>query len=647
MASKTQIKNFINQVAPIFSKYGKQYGFSIVSFAIAQACLESGYGTSTAAKTKNNLLGIGPGKTFSSYDACIKAYYTGTVLGKSSAAKKATTLDEYYKAFVASGYLGGSGQLTYYNNVKSIITSNNLTQYDKGGSQYGKGGTDDGSANVETFINECLSHKGENFFKFVGPTLGKKTREPWCADFIWACAKKVGILGSIISGSASAHLLISQTVEKCGATLHSGSSNYVPQKGDLVNFVWHGGSWADHIGVVTGTSKDNKTVYTVEGNSSDSVRLKSYARSSSVFLRFATPKWGNGTASGGSGGGDQLPENLFDYENVDEDAILREIAYAQKEKKLYQPKLAKDRIRLSIINYTDLQNAFYRAGVEMGVFGVTEEPKYDISELPTEVQGILKHLNSKGVSYSGGCGICAVISHISNFKTNYSYKSQKFGLLGFSSSMKTWVGSKWSSNVTGQLDYLLYNLNKSHKLILDDLKNMPEVKSGASQGAVYIYQNYLGNSNSATLDKIKKEAEEYFSKITRVIAVNSSGDGSNDTFDSVGSGATGKRKAAIDRAKAELGKPYAWGAVGPNSYDCSGLVGYALTGKHERIGNTKTFMGWTTSQKREPGDVVVNDHHTGLYIGDGKMIHAPRSGDVVKISGVHTGMKYVVPEKYY
>lgn len=97
----------------------------------------------------------------------------------------------------------------------------------------------------------------------------------------------------------------------------------------------------------------------------------------------------------------------------------------------------------------------------------------------------------------------------------------------------------------------------------------------------------------------------------------------------------------VDRAYGELGKPYAWGAVGPNSYDCSGLVSYCLTGSHSRLGTTGTFMGWTHVSNPQPGDVCVNSHHCGIYIGDGQMIHAPRTGDVVKVSAVHSGMVYV------
>ena len=97
----------------------------------------------------------------------------------------------------------------------------------------------------------------------------------------------------------------------------------------------------------------------------------------------------------------------------------------------------------------------------------------------------------------------------------------------------------------------------------------------------------------------------------------------------------------VDRAYSQLGKPYAWGAVGPNSFDCSGLVSYALTGSYTRLGTTYTFMGWTRVTNPQPGDVCTNDHHCGIYIGGGQMIHAPRTGDVVKVSGVHSGMIYV------
>ena len=134
---------------------------------------------------------------------------------------------------------------------------------------------------------------------------------------------------------------------------------------------------------------------------------------------------------------------------------------------------------------------------------------------------------------------------------------------------------------------------------------------------------------------------------------NNGGGGSDDDDNGGGSGGGGGSSSnnnrpqsvsgntVVDRAYGELGKPYAWGAVGPNSYDCSGLVSYCLSGSHTRLGTTGTFMGWPHVSNPKPGDICVNSHHCGVYIGDGQMIHAPRSGDVVKVSGVHSGMVYV------
>lgn len=108
------------------------------------------------------------------------------------------------------------------------------------------------------------------------------------------------------------------------------------------------------------------------------------------------------------------------------------------------------------------------------------------------------------------------------------------------------------------------------------------------------------------------------------------------------SAATGN--AIVDRAMAMLGAGYEWGGTGKNgSFDCSGLVGYALTGTTDRIGNTTTFMGWNKVKNPQPGDVCVNAGHTGIYLGNGQMIHAADEKTGVVIGKVQSGMIYVRP----
>lgn len=131
-------------------------------------------------------------------------------------------------------------------------------------------------------------------------------------------------------------------------------------------------------------------------------------------------------------------------------------------------------------------------------------------------------------------------------------------------------------------------------------------------------------------------------------ASSNSGSSSNSNKNNASSSATNNSKpqsvsgnSVVNRAYSQLGKPYQWDAVGPNSFDCSGLVSYCLTGSYSRLGTTGTFMGWTRVSSPQPGDICVNSHHCGIYIGGGQMIHAPRTGDVVKVSSVHSGMIYV------
>lgn len=131
-------------------------------------------------------------------------------------------------------------------------------------------------------------------------------------------------------------------------------------------------------------------------------------------------------------------------------------------------------------------------------------------------------------------------------------------------------------------------------------------------------------------------------------ATSSNSSNSNSNKNNASSSATNNSKpqsvsgnSVVSRAYSQLGKPYKWGAVGPNSFDCSGLVSYCLTGSYSRLGTTGTFMGWTRVSNPQPGDICVNSHHCGIYIGGGQMIHAPQTGDVVKVSSVHSGMIYV------
>ncbi|MFF1905389.1 C40 family peptidase, partial [Kitasatospora sp. NPDC058218] len=111
--------------------------------------------------------------------------------------------------------------------------------------------------------------------------------------------------------------------------------------------------------------------------------------------------------------------------------------------------------------------------------------------------------------------------------------------------------------------------------------------------------------------------------------------------------ATGRAAAAVQFAYAQLGKPYVWSATGPAGYDCSGLTGAAWKAADVKLPRVSQDQ-WKVGQRiargdLQPGDLVFfypDIHHVGLYIGDGKMIHAPRTGKNVEVLAIDA-MPYV------
>ena len=99
--------------------------------------------------------------------------------------------------------------------------------------------------------------------------------------------------------------------------------------------------------------------------------------------------------------------------------------------------------------------------------------------------------------------------------------------------------------------------------------------------------------------------------------------------------------AVIAEAKRQLGKPYEWGAAGPDSFDCSGLTLWAWRAAGVNLPHYTGAQYATTRHVSisdlQPGDIVYYNGmgHNALYIGGGQIIHAPKSGDVVKISSLY------------
>nr|WP_245716361.1 C40 family peptidase [Micromonospora humi] len=138
----------------------------------------------------------------------------------------------------------------------------------------------------------------------------------------------------------------------------------------------------------------------------------------------------------------------------------------------------------------------------------------------------------------------------------------------------------------------------------------------------------------------KKQIDSEIKRLTAMLPVTSIRPAGCPAVDGVVSSAA---RTAIKTACAQVGDPYVWGATGPNSFDCSGLTQYA----YKAAGISLThFTGaqWNEGRKvsrseARPGDLVFfgsDLHHVGLYLGNGVMVHAPRTGKPVQVSSIST-----------
>ncbi|MFI8128492.1 NlpC/P60 family protein [Streptomyces diastaticus] len=120
------------------------------------------------------------------------------------------------------------------------------------------------------------------------------------------------------------------------------------------------------------------------------------------------------------------------------------------------------------------------------------------------------------------------------------------------------------------------------------------------------------------------------------------GTGSGGGSTAPGSSYAAKAEKVIAFARAQMGKPYVWGAAGPDSFDCSGLTQAAWKTAGISLPRTtwdQVGVGQKVSvDAAQPGDLVFfydDISHVGIYIGGGEMIHAPKPGADVRVESIY------------
>ncbi|MPQ30248.1 glycoside hydrolase [Clostridium estertheticum] len=184
-----------------------------------------------------------------------------------------------------------------------------------------------------------------------------------------------------------------------------------------------------------------------------------------------------------------------------------------------------------------------------------------------------------------------------------------------------------------KIDKIMVTKESQNKLVMQ-LKNK-EIVAKELQNKL-ITENKSNKNISAQIIEPQVSVNKSLTKISKLKK-------SVPTYTPSRGGATVSQGAIVAYASNFLGTPYLWGGTTPSGFDCSGFTQYVYAHFGISVGRT-TFDqindGVEVSRDNlQPGDLVffgsfANPHHMGMYIGDNNYIHAPHTGDVIKISAL-------------
>ena len=223
-------------------------------------------------------------------------------------------------------------------------------------------------------------------------------------------------------------------------------------------------------------------------------------------------------------------------------------------------------------------------------------------------------------------GIGDLISRVDNIKRIVEYDNKIIAEL---TAKKSEIEKKKEVLETEKTK--LVTLKTENETKLNKLKEKKKQQNVLIAEAKKLEQSYSSkmSSGQATVDATMKQIQQIRDEAAAYSASRGSASLSSNSI--------------VAYASNFLGTPYVWGAAGPQYFDCSGFMQYVY--KHFGVSLSRTTFtqinegSYVDRGNLQPGDLIFfgsasNPHHVGMYVGNNSYIHAPRTGDVIKVSAL-------------